>query len=275
MTQDESPSKIGLVKDVLEILGKLLLGLVAICYALGLIVMNSYFSNYGVYSLSLFRLSYVMAGLWALGPVITLVCFTLLGAWLRSEYTVRPPLKRRRFLIVTVLGSILVLAAFIYVLTSLRGPIDYVGLSLTNFALGLLLDGLLAILFLYMLYSESFEVERRLTFISLFIAIFIIVLLTHAVVFGRKVYGAIPPYWGGGMPIQVRIAVESEDKAQEMLKATGISFEGDSHLSNSIEYLFATEDEYIFLVPDGKERKNTVSLSRDTVKGIVYETSLR
>ena len=46
-----------------ELGGKVLLGIGAICYAVGFVVVNAYLLKYGVYSASLFRTEYVLAGI--------------------------------------------------------------------------------------------------------------------------------------------------------------------------------------------------------------------
>lgn len=53
-------------RETIEMVGKMTLAGAALCYAFGLVVVNVYLSKFGVYSVDLFRLHYVTAGIWAL-----------------------------------------------------------------------------------------------------------------------------------------------------------------------------------------------------------------
>jgi hypothetical protein len=55
--------------------------LFAIAYVAGLLVVNLYYNRFGVYSLTLFRLNYVIAGVWAFLPVLLsfLAILSILG----------------------------------------------------------------------------------------------------------------------------------------------------------------------------------------------------
>jgi hypothetical protein len=50
-------------KDLAEVMGKAIIGGLALCYGVGLLMLNLYYNHFGVYSVSLFRLNYVIASL--------------------------------------------------------------------------------------------------------------------------------------------------------------------------------------------------------------------
>ena len=64
-------------KNLAEVIGKLTLGYLAVAYVLGLLVINVYLNKFNVTSFSLFRLSYIAAGIWASLPI--LLALTLFG----------------------------------------------------------------------------------------------------------------------------------------------------------------------------------------------------
>ena len=65
-------------KNIAEIIGKIFLGAVAVCYVIGLAVVNIYLNNYGIYILSLLHLSYISAGIWALIQILVPMSIILL-----------------------------------------------------------------------------------------------------------------------------------------------------------------------------------------------------
>src|SRR6476659_3656400 len=65
--------KMGTVKELIEIVGKIVLGTLALCYGLGFVIVNVHYGSYGFYSAGLFRLNYIVAGVWALIPVVLML----------------------------------------------------------------------------------------------------------------------------------------------------------------------------------------------------------
>jgi hypothetical protein len=60
------------IKDTVEIIGKVALGVVGLSYAVGVFVVSVHLAEYGVVSLSLLRLSYIFAGILALPASLTM-----------------------------------------------------------------------------------------------------------------------------------------------------------------------------------------------------------
>lgn len=54
-------------KDLIEVISKFVIGVLAVCYGLGLLVVNVHLSSYRVFSLSLFRLRALFAPKLCLG----------------------------------------------------------------------------------------------------------------------------------------------------------------------------------------------------------------
>src|SRR5215510_475181 len=76
-----------ILKDVLDVFGKLIFGLAGLCYVLGVVVVTIHLRQYGVTSLDLPQLRYVTAGVWVVLPIGFLTTFIIFGIFLASAQT--------------------------------------------------------------------------------------------------------------------------------------------------------------------------------------------
>jgi hypothetical protein len=266
-------------KDVLELVSKTVVGLVGLSYALGMLVTNLHLYQYGVYSLNLLRLNYVIAGFWALVPVIICSFISFKAAWLLLYYSNRfcafymfpPPgpltSLDKKFISLQlgyIFGAILVpvvilvLAAGFHLSWLLTlAMAGVLGWSLVNFSL------------------LSITVHRAI-FPRLFVRVSGLSFLLFATVayvfsFTLTIYRNINSSFGGGAPKEVIIVLAEDDETKKLLDIAGFSFFAGSNRTAAGRILFATEDEYILLPPD---RDISLSVPRSGVKAVFYSVKI-
>jgi hypothetical protein len=124
ITQSSPPSLLSYVekmKNLIELVGKLSIGFVALSYVIGLLVVNIHLNKYGAYSLGIFRLNYISAGMWTLFPVLfPLLLLFILILFAMSYFN---SWKRRPFSVWLTLTTmpILVLLSFTLIATRILG----------------------------------------------------------------------------------------------------------------------------------------------------------
>lgn len=268
-------------KDVLELTSKMVLGLVGISYALGLLIMNLYLYQYGVYSLNLLRLNYVIAGFWALVPVIFWSFITFNVTWLLLYYSKKfcafyrfpPPPDGpltpddKKFIRIQVIYVSIPIIATIVILQLTVGfrlswlqPLALAGLlswSLVNLSLASIIVHRATLPRVYMrIFSISF-----------------LLLATGAYVlaFAINIYGSIHSSFGGGAPKEVIIVFTEDAETKKLLDIAGFSFFPDSKQMAAARVLFATEEEYILLPTD---RNISLSVPRNSVKAVFYSVKI-
>lgn len=286
----EKFSLINSLKDVIEVSGKILLGVVAMCYALGLVVVNIYLSRFGAFSLGLFRVNYVMAGIWnflfLLIPGLFILSLTLfilllipsLRQKLFEHFALRDNVaagnRRLRWLptIILILLSINV-AFMLYTRFENAG-----GLAFRKLWPALVTGAVVTFyLILFPMFVAVTHPQRsaRMTAGALLTIIVICFLLAHTWDFAAKSYGSIPSYLGGGKPTDVKLVVNTDDNARQYLQSLGVHFQENTNVTANLKMILATEDEYILLVENSDaEAGNTVkgvSIRRDIVQAILYE----
>lgn len=101
---------VGRSKEVVELVGRIMLGAVGLCYAAGLVSTNLYYGRYGVYTLSLIRLNYILAGLWWILPIFSLflILFAIFHAVKERAFATGAPFKRQLLSGALIVASIVV-----------------------------------------------------------------------------------------------------------------------------------------------------------------------
>ena len=281
----DKPQTIGQVeglKNLLEIVAKVFFGLTVVCYAIGLIVVNISLSKYGVFSLSILRVSYVTAGAWAifflLAPALVFVIFwffalainpALRAGWLSGRSLYRPTqeeqerleeltaVKRRRLfrltdaLLTVGATSLLLLPFFGLWLTS--GDESY-GIWLIALILGAMIDSILFTLWTLVRWVRSaphatFAFFAPLTGLGV---ILLAAIIAYPIIFGYLVYNTIPSQLGGGSPTAVQLVIDADPTMKAFLTNAGVNFQKDTNqidtnLTDLVLLLFVTEDDYIIV----------------------------
>ena len=269
------------VRSLIEVAGRLTIGLSALCYVLGLLVLNIYLSKYGVYSLSLFRLNYITAGLLALSPILFGFIAFLLGVSLvyplilvirRKLHSVFHPGEElaAEFGELTSFGLLLLLLAapvgieviiFRVAGGTIEGPwgIPLVMAIVTNIlcavatCFGILLD------------PDSYSRKVVLVIVPVAAAVLII---GCSVLFASSLYEKVPPHLGGGEPKEVELFVNSSE-SRALLEEADIEFIKNTHTATNVRLLFTTDDEYILLVKVPlSSTEQAVTIKRELIQGV-------
>ena len=90
----ETPAARPTLKESLELGGKAMLGLAGLCYVLGLVVVTVHLNRLGLNSLALSQLQYIMAGVWALLPIIVGMFLTIVAIYSVSDESQRQSRER-------------------------------------------------------------------------------------------------------------------------------------------------------------------------------------
>lgn len=267
-------------KEMLEFIGKLMLGLAGLSYTLGLIIMNLHLYKYGVYSLNLLRLNYVIAGFWSLVPVIVWLLIAVKVSWLLLYYN-------KKFCafynLPTLNGSLTrddkkliraeLLLVFIVVVAVILIVYFTIGFQL-NWLNPIVVAGLLSGSIVHLSLTAMTFSRALLSRVYLRVSSFILVSLatiTYIVAFALAMYGSIPSHLGGGAPKEIIIVFAEDFETKKLLDIAGFSFFTNSTQMASARLLFATEEEYILLPND---RDISLSVPRGSVKAVFYSVKI-
>lgn len=280
-----SSSSLDTVKDLVEVVGKIVIGLFAIFYAIGLVVVNLHLNNFGVYSLSLFRLSYVTAGIWTLIPVIFLILVLAFFISIPFLFSQNARNSINAYFGLTrqaekepVFDNVFVVVVLFSVLTFLFYGLYSINFTGKNFPLTFL-TSLLIVTYLAMwlhLAVKSSHIATRFArgFIMFLMCIFIFA--SHIFSFGTGVYQDIPSYLGGGSPQKAQLILNEESKLNEKLADLGVLFKS-SNLTANVQILLATEEEYILLIEsvdsEGQIIHKGLTLPKDMIQAVLYEAA--
>jgi hypothetical protein len=272
-------------KDLIELIGKFAIGFVAICYVVGLLVVNLYLSRYGVYSLSLFRLNYIMAGAWLLAPILLGTLFILgLFAIAYSFRLLRPFIDKRlnipyhgEFHKPIDLGNILFFI-FMYGVLGLMigGNIKHFGIGFSGEWLGLMMWAVFVVIPILWIRYKKYKADSPSRFITYFAVLLYCSLswIFCILIFSRNLYGNIPPYIGGGGTKDVQLLLKLEDKDKQFFQSAGLQFEGDSNQTQTLQLLFTNDNEYVFLVnadQSSESKISTLSIKKDLIQAVLYK----
>jgi hypothetical protein len=226
-------------KDSAEVLGKLFLALLGICYATGLIVVNTRLNEYGIYSLSLVQANYITAGILAWLPILVPLLLVLIGRGLlpglRDEEETREesPAPRGRKgaafkrWVKRYIGFLIFIAGVIIVGLLLPTFMSILRLQLSyNWLMVIWVGVTLAVAIMMApqaLSRFSHPANRAGAFVLVFTTL--LFLASYIIFFGRIIYPSIPFYLGGGEPQKVQMIVEIGPPVKRALSEKGIQFE--------------------------------------------------
>lgn len=286
----EAPS-FARTKDIVDLGGKIIIGVLALCYVLGLLVVNLHLSRYGIYSLSLFRINYVIAGIWVLMPIILIL--VLLGSTYiliriiphakdsapkLYEFGPRnqgPEGKRQSQRLMTFIAVGILLILF---LASLALAVGSIRTLIKDFGQWKEIVGTTYVicfaLFTFFAISAKATATGKSLILSFAFFVVSILLLVHTIIFAKAFFPHIPSYLGGGSTKTVQLLLKLEDKDKQFFQSSGVEFNENSNQTKDLQLLFANENEYIFLVksdefPDAEG--STLSIDKDLIQGILYE----
>jgi hypothetical protein len=266
--------------DRVERVSKLALGVTGLLYVLGLLVASLHLMRFGVFSLSLVRPHYIVAGLW---PVLPLAFPAALIAWtFTAWHEVHPPsaspaattagrlwhhVRRWNALISPAAGWIfIVVMAILYVAT----PGSEVPWSFRQVALG----GMVVFVFFVILALLSaatwtgargphtaLRVIRGVAFGSLLV----LCLLGYLRFFVDHIYPVIPSRIGGGKPMPVTVVL----KAAENVSALGLTARPGTPRALRCELILDGDKTYVLRTIDPP--RAILELSKDVVAAMIVD----
>lgn len=268
-------------KNLIEVAGKLTIGITAVCYVLGLVVINIYLSKYSVYSLGLFRLNYVTAGMLTLAPVLfglitflmtTALTYPLVSALRRKAHSFFTPGEE----LPAEFGELALVLLFI-LLMAIPAGVTY----LAFYAAGVPTGGIWAIVVTAAIAANSLcavatcfgillapQSYARQVILVIVPAVAALVVVGHAVFFASFLFEKVPPHLGGGEPKAVELFVGSAE-GRALLEEAEVEFEKDTHRATNVRLLFSTDNEYILLVKVPlDDREQAVTVRRELIQGV-------
>lgn len=298
-------------RETIEMLGKMALALAALCYGFGLVVVNVYLSKFGVYSIDLFRVHYITAGMWALIdltlPALLILIFTgilvlsnqKLRKYLNSKFTLSLPLfddrsrlfeeleqnpklilkNEQSFLSDTFLAFVGILLLVVLAGSLFYRIWQYAGWNgIGALLLSLIWGAIYVLLFAFCAFITFYVKSNFLSRLAkgyLLILLIIIGTLAQLTSFAEHVYGYIPTYLGGGSPRVAQMFIKTDPTTKAYLTSMGISFQGDTDLTQNVNVLLATETEFLIAIeiPNGEKHRSMykgMTIRRDLVQAVNY-----
>ena len=190
---------------------KLILGFTASCYAIGIFVVNIFYGKYGFYSLSLFRISYVIAGFWAILVLAFIyLFFRLLSNSLRHTFGKD---KRKKEWIRFLLLLAFIFGVMVWIPTIIAKDLE-INIGWNWFFVAS--TGCIGLAYLSKQIKDIFTNWSIITSDSeaIFNVLFGVSLLVgYLVSFSASLFPDIPANIGGGRPQQVQLVISNSFKS--------------------------------------------------------------
>ncbi len=258
-----------LVSDLslFESLSKILAIALGLLYLFGFLVVAAYLSRYGVSSFAVLQLQYLVAGIWALGPLVLHMVIDEVER--RFGERAAPEVKGKfnwRRVVVSLFSSMIPSGFFIAILVAIPNLVDNltwrIGVRVLLFYFGIWISGQLFWASRRVSADRETWLRTRDHAAHFFLVTLLMTVLGNALWFGARVYPLIPFSLGGGRPLTV-VFFEGEKKMPEEIRRSSES------AKRSVPYrlLLATDKYYVVLSPSDKER--SLEISRESVGGIV------
>ncbi len=256
-------------KETLEVVGKIVIGLAGLCYVLGLIVVTIHLRKFGLNSLDLSQLHYVMAGVWAMLPILVILLMVIFGFYMYQIEVLDGPVNTRWKRVKQVLPVLFVLlVSFYFFLGSLGGNLG-LEFGWQSWVLAPLLGMLAAVCIcagVFLLTRSEGYGSRVMVSLSLGSIVFGVGIgFLYLAMFSNHTYQKIPWSTGGGRPSKVQLMIDPLSKPY--LEGVGLRVTSAANKTESIRLLMTTEKELVLINDNG----DAVSIPVGTVKSIVYE----
>ena len=239
----------------------------AILYIIGLIIVNIHLRRYNYYSIDLLNAHYILAGIYALSPIVIGWYFY---SYLYVEFYIKYKSYFKKYpILFNFIKSILGIIAGVIIFGNLifLGPSEF----FSNFDIEtrILIFSIIGLtLSLVSLYWFN-EYRDADTYVKIFVTLSaLLFIIPYIGNFSYNIYGDIPGTVGGGEFRSVRIVVN--DEVKDDLIAVGLRFSEGFNVSEPIDLLVVTEKECVFII--GSEG-SSLSINRDIVQAILFEKS--
>jgi hypothetical protein len=279
----------------LDLLVKIPIGLVSLFYVVGIFVQGFYYGQFGINSLNLLKLSYILAGFWSvvylvtpgliLGFIISLVCPKRLYLGQQKLKQI-PKLKLASYfglLLLIVFGTIFFYNPFrqesetqAMVVGSIPPTITS-GVTPSLFQDYLYLSIFFTILIIILSLAVLFTIKNVENIIGKSLILFILTgmllsgLLTSIQTFSTQLYGEIPVFVGGGKLRDVIIWVKAEESEVERF---GLDEKPPKELSNdSTKSDSSDKQEEIKSDPNNKDEEKAKETVLEVPAKLILEAS--
>jgi hypothetical protein len=279
------------LKETVDLVGKMAIGIVGSCYVLGMIVVNVYLNNFGVFAPSLFRLNYIVAGMWVLAPIAfgSILMWSLVAFVAITFPNVQHRISRLFGLRITYLNKgerRLTMAVLFVCFCATVFSVVWVRSNMIKLIpkanmwepMGTgFVTSVYPLVALPLFYLSIRHIFSRFVGLVLLITISICLLFMHSYTFAMNTYGTIPAYLGGGQAKDVQLVINSEKEKRQFFRELGIQFLSDeSNITVNVKLLLTTEDEYVLLVETQKQGRQVPTLTgltipKDKVDAVLYE----
>lgn len=247
------------LKDAAELIGKFIVGLLGVSYIAGLLVVNIYLNRYGTFSVNLFRINYLSAGIWALLPVLALlaVLISLCGASLLVISHFKPnrvaPRAKEDWFGLALLAVVLIFCTvsfFLFALELVVAGMTWEPRWIRLIAPSSITAAYFIIAYALLVLKKQKTLARNHAVASFALTLIgvIFLFLSYLVEFSINAYGLIPSHLGGGRPTVVRLLLDVEPDTKYALSSYGIVFQKDSSQTENVHLIFLTEEECILLI---------------------------
>lgn len=276
------------LRETLETLLRLGFALLGGCYVVGLLILNSYLAQFGISSLNILDVQYIMAGaLWIF--LIVFVCCQLLLIFEGPKY-IKQAWKQGLRLLPIMTAVILGLSPImlIYVVQFASG----FELRLTNgsnprplfIVLGILILTALTVRYLWndirallaaiVPEHATDKVEPVTKWINLFMALFRTVLVIGLIpAYSFSVFPKLSSALGGGRPQEVEFL--GNVKHIDTLNSIGLSVSSEKRRFGPLEVIFEGSDFFLVAPPkDVKSEDNlkAIRINKDLIDAAFYRT---
>jgi hypothetical protein len=263
--------------SLFELITKAFLLLAGVCYSVGIIVVNINLGQYGVYSLGLFRIGYIFAGIWTL--ILLLLVFLFIFLLKYSYKSVKIGGVFAKIFISVLVGGVFIGTIFMFIKAAHVGTIGTVGFTSIAFAAWIIIYS--QSLFTKHIMQENRSRRENIDWsevipLALYIMAFFVMFLFG---FARSIYCEIPCEIGGGHPMVVRIISTEDDLIY--FSEVGITFTkktfmsladsttNSSFVSEPLSVLLSTDKDDIFLISH-KDSSYAVAIKNDLIKTLIY-----
>jgi hypothetical protein len=267
--EDRPVSDLVKFKDHVEMYGKLMLGALAFCYAIGILVESLYLGSYGVYHVTIFRFTYVIAGAWAVFMYILPVA-AVVGVIYAPSRLYRQPGIEFFDLCVVVFISVFAFAVYLGLLQ------DVIELN-RDFSILLFCCGVSGFLIVLTLYAQKKYFGFNFIFLPAVMIYLVLFGGSFLILFSTRTFPQIPAKFGGGKPLTVQLLLEANKQNAQMIMKNFALCESDKAklaapgevqliATKPMPLLLATDLDYIVR----KDKNTAVTISRDQVKTVLY-----
>jgi hypothetical protein len=271
-SEDEFLPTLPTLQALLEVSSKFFIAAAAVLYAIGILVVSAHLSRYGSLSVSLFRVTYVLAGVWATIPLILCaVAFSfgrVLGDQFADHQLQSNSLLHRLFgknvasMVLPGVRNVAILWNSAVLLIALAGLVFLVGAFISFSPSKVWLWVLVGAG--YIVHQSRQQLGNSLRNSAFSLSLILAIGVLYMLGFGRFAYREIPAVLGGGAAQRVRVVLQPE--AAKTLEPLAAGTDSKPEWTE-VELVAETEREFLFAMGP-----NTIRLSRDMVKIMVLKS---